>query len=266
LDTNNQNSLKTYLEKNSIYSPFTNTQRSPVNIDYTSYSTLVKNKYDITFSNIEEAKKYFLKYGQFQQDEIPFVLSKDNEIIEITKSICIVTTSNSTGSGFLLNGPTNFNVYKGVKQIFLITCYHLIENSKKDVLYASCYYNGTTDVKLMFRIICFDKHTDLCICMYDDTLDYNSTFFPEAQYNIRNTLKLLDLYGDIEQYLGQQIITIGNPGFVDNSSYIEGKIMDPLYCGNFEQKFTFPSHIGNRFVRLISESSQKFEKSGQSFL
>ena len=34
----------------------------------------------------------------------------------------------------------------------------------------------------------------------------------------------------------------------------------------FEQKFTFPSHIGNKFVRLISESSQKFEKSGQSFL
>lgn len=261
LDTDSQNILKQYLEKNSVYSPFTNSPRSPVNIDYIIYSTLIKNKYNITFNNIEEAKKYFLKYGQFQQDEIPFILSKDNEITEVIKSLCIVTTSNSTGSGFLINGPTNFNVYRGVKQIFLITCYHLIENSKKDVLYASCYYNGTTDVKLMFRIIGFDIHTDLCIAMYDDTLDYNNTFFPEIQYNIRNSLKLLDLYGDIEQYLGQQIITVGNPGFLDNASYMEGKIMDPLYCGNFDQKFTLnrpPTILTNMHIQTGQSGSPLF--------
>ena len=261
IDSNNENSLQKYLEKYSVFSCFPNISKSPTNIDYTHYSSLIKDKYNINFSNITEAKKYYLKYGQFQQDEILFLLSKDNEILNLSKSVCSVFSSNSIVSGFLTKGSTDYDIVKGVKQIYLITCYHLIEKSSKDVLFVSCYYNENTNIKLLFRIIGYDKHTDICIAIYDDTLDYNKTFFPESQYDIRNTLHLLDINCDIDETLGQEIITIGNPGLFDNSSYMQGKIMDPNYCGNFNGEFILsypPTILSDMHISLGQSGSPLF--------
>ena len=260
LDEISQDTLKIYLENNSIFSPFPDVERSPFKINYENYSVMIKNKYDISFNNVDEAKKYFLKFGQFQQDQITFNKKIDDEISELSKSICSVVSYNSYATGFLIRGPTSYDVYRGVKQVYLVTCYHLIEESKKDVLYVNCFYNETTTIKLMFRIIGYDKHTDVCIAMYDDTLDYNKTFFPEETYNIRNTLKLLNLYGDLEIYLGQQIFTIGNPGLIDNQSYVEGKIMDPNYSGVFNKNFvmSYPPTILTNIHVMTGYSGSPF--------
>jgi hypothetical protein len=238
LDNTSKATLKQYLDNYSVFSCYETVTSSPQNIDYTLYSSLINTKYNINFSNTTEAKKYFLKYGQFQQDEIKFLASIDDEITNLSKSVCQVISTKAIGSGILVNGSNQYEYYNGAKQIYLVTCYHLIEHSNKDVLYATCFYNETQNLKLMFKIIGYDKHSDLCIAMYDDTLDYNSTNFPESQYNIRNTLNVLKIYsGDVKQYLGQQILSIGNPGLYDNMTYCEGKIMDANYFGNFYSDF-----------------------------
>ena len=244
-DVTSQNSLEKYLEEFSVFSCFNNIERSPTKINYTHYTELIKTNYNIILNNEIEAKKYFLKYGQFQQDSIKFVISKDNEIMSLSRSICSVITSDSFGTGFLFRGDRLFDVRNGVQQVYLLTCYHLIEFASKNTIFATCYYDNQKDVKLQFRICGYDKHIDICICIYDDTLDYNKTFFPEEIWNIRNKLSLLDIYGDLSDYLGQQLVTIGNPGLLDNLSYMEGKMMDPKYSGTFKKKFilAYPTTI-----------------------
>jgi hypothetical protein len=237
LDDTSQTELQLFLDNYSIFSCFPNVERCLDKINLSAYRTLIKNKYNITLTNDVETKKYFIKFGQFQQDIIPFIKSADSEIVTLTKSVCSVSSGNSYGSGILVEGSSDYYYYNGKKQIFLLTCYHIIENESKNVLYANCYYSPTKNIKLMFRIIGYDKFTDMCIAIYDDTLDYNINFFPEEIWNIRNTLNLININADLNQYLGQTIVIIGNPGMVDNSAYLEGKIMDHTYYGRFDENF-----------------------------
>ena len=237
LDDTSQTTLQIFLDNYSIFSCFPNVERCLEKIDLTVYRILINNKYNISLTSDVETKKYFIKFGQFQQDNIPFIKAADSEIVTLTKSVCSISSGNSYGSGILVEGSSDFYYYNGKKQIFLLTCYHIIENESKTVLYANCYYSPTKNIKLMFRIIGYDRFTDMCIAIYDDTLDYNISFFPEEIWNIRNTLNLLNINADLNQYLGQQIIVIGNPGMVDNSAYLEGKIMDHTYYGRFDETF-----------------------------
>jgi hypothetical protein len=241
LDDNSQTTLQTYLDNYSIFTCFPNVERCLNNINLIDYRQLINNTYNTTLTNDIETKMYFIKYGQFQKDNIPFILSKDSEINTLTKSVCSISSGNSFGTGILVEGTSeassDYYYYQGKKQVFLLTCYHIIKHESKNILYANCYYNSTKNIKLMFRIIGFDKFSDVCIAMYDDTLDYNKVFFPEEQWNIRTTLSLLKINSDLIQYLGQSIVIIGNPGMVDNSSYLEGKIMDHTYYGRFDETF-----------------------------
>jgi hypothetical protein len=236
LDTQSQDKLQEYLNNYSIFSCFPNVERCLDKIDLPAYRKIINPKYKIT--NDRDTKIYFIKYGQFQQDNIPFIPPKDSEIVTLTKSICSISSGNSYGTGILVEGFADYYIYNNKKQVFLLLCYHTIKDETKSVLYANCYYSPTQNIKLMFRIIGFDKFSDVCVAMYDDTLDYNRTFFSEAEgWDIRNNLKLLTINSDLEQYLGQTIVVIGNTGMADNSSYLEGKIMDPTYYGTFDEKF-----------------------------
>jgi len=260
-DKNSQNSLEKYLEDYSVYSCFSNIERSFQKINLINYIELIKNNYGIIFNNETEAQKYFLKYGQFQQDNINFILSKDTEIVNLSKSICSVVTSNGFGTGFLFRGSVEYDIVNGKKQIYLLTCYHIIEESDKNTMYVTCYYDEEKDIKLLFRIIGYDRNTDICISIYDDALDYNKIFFPEETWNIRNTLSLLDIVGDLPDHLGQQIITIGNPSLTDNLSYMEGQIMDVNYCGSFDRSYILsypPTILSNMHISVGQSGSPLF--------
>ena len=260
-DETSKNSLETYLENYSVYSVYNNVEKSFTKINFTNYSELIKNNYGIIFNNETESKKYFLKYGQFQQDIINFILSQDTEIVTLSKSVCSVITSNGFGTGFLFRGSVLHDVVNGVQQIYLLTCYHIIENSHKNTLYVTCYYDEENDIKLLFRIIAYDRNTDICIAMYDDTLDYNKNFFPEETWNIRKTLSLLNIVGDGVDYLGQQLITIGNPSLTDNLSYLEGKIMDTNYSGSFDRSYILsypPTILSDMHISVGQSGSPLF--------
>lgn len=240
LDSDNQITLKNYIEIFGVFSPFLNVQKSNLNIDYELYLTTIKNKYNVNLNSINEAKIYYLKNGQFQQDEIKFISKKDDELKELNKSICSIVTHKNNATGILIKGPKNFQIYNNTNQIYLVTCYHFIEDKTKETIFANCYYKND-NIRLMFKIIGYDIHTDICIAMYDHNLDYNIAFFPENQYDITNKLHLLELYDNLELYTGQDIYTIGNTGLIDNDSYMSGKIMDANYCGNFVQEFILSS-------------------------
>ena len=251
-DDDSQRILELFLENNSIFSCFPNVRQSPNNINYEHYMNLINNKYlnnlEFKITNTTEAKKYFLKYGQFQQDEIKFIPEKSNEILEVSKAVCSIYTESGFGTGVLLDpSALSYAVVNGVKQIYLCTCYHIIaNNNNKSTIFAGCYYKEKIEIKLLFRIIGYDKHTDLCIALYDETLDYNKNLIQRTGFNdIRENLKLLLIDADIEQYIGQEILTIGNTGLYDNSSYLSGKIIDPNYSGDFNRSFVLnnPSTI-----------------------
>ena len=234
-DGSSQTQLSEYLEKYSVFSPFPNVRESFENIDFDVYKTYVNSNYpSVNCDTNEEAKMYYLTTGQFQQDTIIFIKENDDIIKQANKSVCtVITNNNSYGTGFLIKGPAEYDIINGIQQIYLVTCYHIIENSEKNVLYACCNYKGST-IKLQFRIIGFDRHIDICICIYDDTLPYNKAFYPEDTYHIRDNLNLLDIKSHVTNFLGQKVFTLGNPSLIDNYSYMEGKIIDPKYSGSFK--------------------------------
>jgi len=254
-DGSSQTQLSQYLEKYSVFSSFTNVKRSIENIDFDIYKTYIENRGNIIFNSTRDAKIYYLTTGQFQQDVITFIRDKDDLIKEFSDSVCTVISTNDYGTGFLIRGPTEADIRNGVQQIYLVTCYHIIETSDKNTLFVSCNYKGST-IQLMFRIIGFDRHSDICICMYDDTLPYNAAFYPEDEYNIRGNLKLINIISDIKNYMGEKICTVGNPSLIDNESYMEGIIMDTKYSGNFDDMavLSYPATILTNMHVSIGQS------------
>jgi hypothetical protein len=256
-DGSSETQLSQYLEKYSVFSPFQNVRESFENIDFDIYKTYINSNYPTVQCNTTtEAKMYYLTTGQFQQDTIIFIKENDDIIKQANKSVCtVITNNNSYGTGFLIKGPAEYDIINGIQQIYLVTCYHIIENSEKNVLYACCNYKGST-IKLQFRIIGFDRHIDICICMYDDTLPYNKAFYPEETYHIRDNLNLLDIKSHVTNFLGQKVFTLGNPSLIDNYSYMEGRIIDPKYSGSFENSevLSYPPTILSSILATEGQS------------
>ena len=235
LTESGQKTLLEYLKNSSIYSPFKTVAHSLPNIDYSAYVVVINSKYNNLNLTAADALKYFLKNGQFQQDSVPFISPLDDEIIQLSNSVCTVFTKNMSGTGFLVAPPPANAVLNNKLQVNLLTCYHLIAgDNNKDTIFVSVALNGKS-IKLQFKVIGYDIHTDILVATYDPTLDYNLTFFPDED-NIRANLKSLTLNCDVPQYIGQTISMIGNPGLIDNNSFISGIIMDPKYSGDFNQR------------------------------
>ena len=256
LDEDSQKTLKTYLETHSVFSVLPDTTRNISNIDYVKYAA----RYNLNM-NTTDAQKYYIKYGQFQQDIIEIVPTQDNIIHNAQKSICYVFTKNAIGTGFLFSGNSEYSYYNGVKQIYLVTCYHLIANENKDVIYATCYYDENSNIKLLFRIIAYDVFTDICVAVFDPYLDYNKNNFAPPKYDILGKLITLDIHGDLILNIGQNVQIIGNIGLNDNSSFLEGKIIDDAYSGNFEKKFLLsypPCILANINISLGNSGSPIF--------
>jgi len=258
-----QSTLNTYLLNYSIFSSFENVSRSVPNINYTNYRTLIKNNYGLTITSDTQAKLYFLKTGQFQQDAVQVLAEKNNDIYNLKKSVCTIISTNSIGTGFLINGPPGYDVINGKKQIYLVTCYHIIQNGDKETFFVSCSYINNTHIRLQFRVIAYDIPTDICVALYDENLDYNKTFFPDDVYKISQNLQLLTLSPNTPLSISDEIFTIGNPGLIDNSAYINGKIMDPQYSGDFNQQFLLanpPTILSNMFISKGNSGSPIFTK------
>jgi hypothetical protein len=250
LDNVSQANLKTHIEKYSIYSNYATVTNSLPNVNRNSYIETILGKYGINLfvaiggGNL--VSEYIIYYGQFQQDEVFFNFIGDEKLDKLTYSSCSVLTDDKFGSGMLYlwkNAPDS-NYYENGR-IILITTYHLISESNKNTLFANCYYNENTNLKLMFRIIGYDKLMDICIAMYDETLEYNQTYFPEDLFQINNTILpycLTELNTeDTLQYPGLDTYIVGNPQLIDVSKLLTGKMINPNYAGTFTNEFILAS-------------------------
>jgi hypothetical protein len=244
--------IRKYLSNYGIFSPYRNIKKNPSNINYEEYITNINEKYTLNIETVEEAKIYFYKFGQFQQDIIPFNPSVTSKIDNIRKSVCEVFQKEEKCSGFLFRGIPSLDVINGVQQIYLATCFHLISGSQNhETVYAICYINEYKDsnkyypaeeVKLLFRVIGYDKFTDIMVCLYDPELSFNSVNYPEETYHLTKRLQMITFdIGMLSNYLGQQVMTLGSLGNITDATFMTGKIIDSSFGSTFDNKFTLCS-------------------------
>jgi hypothetical protein len=160
-------------------------------------------------------------------------------IESLTAQACSVITDDKFGSGMIF--------LSDIGNIVLTTTYHLISNSNKNTLFANCYYNGNTTLKLMFRIIGYDKFMDICVAIYDETLDYNLSYFPEDVFLINSTIGAYCLFWaytldlQAKQWNGMEMYIVGSPQLMDVKKPLIGKIVNTNYTGTFTNQFILDS-------------------------
>jgi S1-C subfamily serine protease len=187
-------------------------------IDFLQY--LMLNTDLSHFTSINLAKEHFLSFGQFEQRILKF---KDNILLPIQNakkgigSIFIkIGNDSSSATGFLFKQNNN---------IYLVTVYHLISDySDKRYLYAIFENDSINNFVAQFKIIGYDKATDILIGYYDDKLNYNQLsnidFTKQIFLNIDYSYKILP---------GEVVYLIGNIGFNNNLSTIQTIVMNNNY-------------------------------------
>lgn len=223
------------------------------NIDWSGYLEKLVFFYGIeNINTTEDVKIYFITTGQFEEKYISLInynhSDKNINIEKAAASVCTVIKNNCSGTGFLIQGPPDFNSFYR-KNIYLVTSYDFINDDTNNVVLAICNYYKKI-LKLMFRIIGFDKYSNICICIYDETLEYNRTSY--NQYIDLLLFNLLEL-SEMNISKGQKVCIFGNQELVNNSSYIEGYIMDNDYSGNFGKNFVL-SHPSNMLINIDCSS------------
>jgi len=225
--------LDDYLIQYSVTTNIDNVYKNINNINYKLYGELNPDL-KVFEGNTELLKEHYLRYGQFERRIVPFYTYNNNTNIDnIQKSIVIVSGNNSNSSGFLYQS-TNYDIINEVKQVYLVFCYHVIKDIlNKNVIKVTIDYKET-DRQVEFKIIGYDMYTDVCVAIYDATLNYNKIFNSDIETKYIQTL-YLDLFEHVN--ISDDVFTIGNIKLIDNLSYLNGKVIDPKYSGVFSNPF-----------------------------
>ncbi len=239
--------------------------RNLYNIDYKNYGE-VNLDLNVYNGNVELLQEHYLRYGQFERRVITFIRPPDVRK-KYFNTLTLVNAGVEYGSGFLYNGGQDYSYVGGKKQLFMVTCYHLIaNNANKNILRASINYKTSefneTDsqtIQLEFRVIGYEIFSDIVVGVYDPNLDFNKIFNP--------TLDVSEIYAldfNIQTVLqnGQTVLTVSNLSTIDNSSYLEGKLIDQNYSGNF----TDSNILGAPYSLLINFFTQSGSSGSPIFI
>jgi hypothetical protein len=227
------NGIQDFLLKYSVTSIYTKVYNSFPNIDWENYKRLNP---DIPFDNVDGLQEYYIREGQFEQRPVTFIQAINNNIYEKTQSI---VTVEGDGTGFLYNG-SSYNIVGGKKMVYLVTCYHIIADSKnKNVINASVNYyiensNEQISKTLAFKIIGYDLFYDILVALYDPSLDYNKEFNTNLDLD---TIPTLNIDGTSFLEKNSNVYTIANIGKIDSNVLIEGKLMNNSYRGSYNSTF-----------------------------
>jgi len=252
----NYTSLQKYLTENSVTSIYSRVTNSFPNIDWNAY---ISKNIDLNYKTMQQLREHFLLNGQFERRTVPFGDNNYNETLQKKVSTILkVTCDDKTGTGFLFDGGVNSDVY-GKKQLYLVTCYHLIKGSpNQNTIMASVNYVDNSNIEkpvpicttLQFKIIGFDMFSDVLVGLYDEKLDYNKTFNSTLDINKTPTLAI-----DGMSYIrkNEEVYTIGNIGTFDSNSILSGKLMNNSYNGDYNSTF----YLGSPGSYLIQFNSEK---------
>jgi Trypsin-like peptidase domain len=221
-----------YLVKYGVTSDYKNVYKNVHSIYYQGY---IDGNSDLKLSKltIPQAMQHYALYGQFERRVVPITKNPISPEENIIKSTCSIFTVNKTGgtelgSGFL------YNNLDGTNNIYLVTCYHLNEgNPNINTIFASFEARDSntmenTSTTALFRIIGYDIYSDILVGLFDPTLDYNvinkvdmspfKSVTIDFNYNLKPTTA---------------VYCVGNIGFENNKSIVEGTVIEPYYNGNF---------------------------------
>jgi len=238
------NTIIDYTKNYGIHSDYENVRRNVNNIDFSGYINANGDLKDLGYT-IPQAKEHYASFGQFERRIIPLYVVTPTNRDMILQSVCSIYRSEDSGlikigTGFLYNNTD------GTNKIYLITCYHINENTyNNNTIFASFeLVDPSSDSEIvtttaLFRIIGYDIYSDILVGLYDETLQYNvinsvnMTPFQRIAVNFNYTLKS-----------GITLVSVGNLGFENNKSYVEGTVVDPIYTGNFyEYSLPIPDSI-----------------------
>ena len=229
--------LKEYLLKYSVTSIYPRVSNSYPNIDWNQYKALNS---DLLYTSVPELQAHYIEYGQFELRSIAFYSLANSEITEKTHTIVsVLQDGGGSASGFLYNG-SSYNTVNGVKQVYLVTCCHVITYSQnKNSINASVNYfdsmqNKQVTHQLAFRIIGYDIFSDVMVGLYDPTLDYNIQF--NSDFHI-NGVPVIDIDGIVNPQKNDSVYAIGNIGKIATNVTIEGNLMDNQYRGDYSSTF-----------------------------
>ena len=229
--------LKEYLLKYSVTSIYPRVSNSYANINWNQYKALNS---DLLYPTVPELKEHYLHYGQFEQRPITFHSQANSEISEKTHAtVSVLEDGGGSASGFLYSG-SSYSIVKGKKQVYLVTCYHVIAHSQnKNSINASVNYfdsiqNKQVTHQLAFLIIGYDIFSDVVVGLYDPTLDYNIQF--NSDFHI-NGVPVIDIDGMANPQKNDSVYAIGNIGKIATNVTIEGKLMDNQYRGDYSTTF-----------------------------
>jgi len=221
--------LRDYLSEYGCTSIWKNvTTKNIDNIDYIAYGKLKK----LPYTDRDLLMEDYLRWGQYEKLEIIFNPVEETSVEINLQSICNIYTSKTIGTGFLYQSSDLSS-----DETYIVTCAHLIDVSNLDTFRASFNVNQIDPNVLNnvaeFRLMGRDLYTDILVGIFDATLPFNKS----NNVNI-SQYKKLRINDTFTAKQGDEVYTLGSIGYIDNDSYLEGKIMDPKYYGNFDTKST----------------------------
>ncbi len=245
--------LVRYITYYGVNSVLTNDYRNLNNIDFSLFIDVnpsLKGHVDPLY-----AKEFYLRTGQFGFYNIPFYYTPTSIYDTLKSSCCVVTTTESSANstGFLYKLPDDDSK-------FLVTCYHIISNSKNSLyLYADFQINTpdtytSTTTRAQFKIIGYDTRSDVLLAIFDPSLSYNIV---NGISNLDNYPSLpLDIVTNISD--ASNVFTIGNIGLNNFLTLNFAKIVDNNYAGLISEISRPASYLINTTLPQGSSGSPLF--------
>jgi len=226
--------IMNYMVENGVSSDYEFVRKNVTSIDYLQYKEKNADLKSSNLNTIDELKEHYILWGQFERRIVPIKTQLNTFEEEIISSVGSVYTTNKDGSNELGTGFL-YNDLNGSDNIYLVTCYHLNAGSANiNTIMASFEVKDINSIETksttaLFRIIGYDIYADILVALYDPTIDYNII-------NKVDMSPFKRLIIDFEHVLkpSDPIYCLGNLGFENNRSLVEGTVIDPTYNGNFD--------------------------------
>jgi hypothetical protein len=251
-----RDNLVKYITYNGVNSVLNKDYKNLNNIDFSKFIDVnpkLKGIVDPVY-----AKEFYIRTGQFDFYNIPFYYNPPTIYDTLKASCCVVTTTNSdnTAAGFLSLMQTDVN------SIYLVTCYHILGNSKNNLyVYADFQLNQpdtytSTTTRAQFKIVGFDRRSDILLAVFDPTLSYNII---NGITNLDNYPSLtIDLLKNVTE--SDNIFTIGNIGLNNYLSLNFSQIIDNNYSGLSTEISRPPSYLISSSLPVGSSGGPLFSQ------
>ena len=220
--------LESYLIQYCVTSDLSYEYKYPNNINYESYREMNE---DLKSFSIPFLKNHYLHYGQFEIRTFLYDVKPltNYDLIQSSLSTVYTVSDERIGSGFL------FDYNDGKK--YLVTCFHILKSSNINIIRGNFSYKNsyntleeTISVTADFRVLGYDRFTDILVGVYDPTLNYNVFQNNSEEINKLKSLKIDNLYN---LKVGEEVSYIGNIGYDDTASLLIGTLIDNNYAGGF---------------------------------